>query len=99
MLTTDKNDKDLGRGVDKEKTEQHEKYLVLSKEEIDKGFVRPIRRAYVHKECGVATKMNETIAETYARDPKFYGSTYCVSCKKHLPVADFNWDDGEVVGS
>lgn len=50
--------------------------------------------------CGVVTKMSTSIAETYARDPKFYGATYCVGCQKHLPVEEFVWDkDGSVVGS
>jgi hypothetical protein len=26
------------------------------------------------------------IAETYARDPSFYGGTYCASCRDHFPV-------------
>lgn len=51
------------------------------------------------KGCGVATTMSQAISETYARDPKFYGSTYCVGCQMHLPVAEFLWDDGSVVGS
>lgn len=45
--------------------------------------------------CGVETKMHEKIAETYARDPKFYGATYCVGCGKHLPVSEFVWSDNE----
>lgn len=50
--------------------------------------------------CGVLTVMGSSLAETYARDPKFYGSTFCVGCNQHLPVAEFVWDgDGEVVGS
>ena len=50
--------------------------------------------------CGVLTKMGMDIAETYARDPKFYGSTYCVGCKMHLPVEEFCWDGtDEKVGS
>lgn len=49
--------------------------------------------------CGVATKMGTALAETYARDPKFYGATYCVGCETHLPVNEFKWEDGEVVGS
>jgi len=49
--------------------------------------------------CGAATTMSDGIAETYARDPKFYGSTYCVGCGKHLPVSEFIWNDGSVVGS
>ena len=99
-LTTDPSDPKLGRGVDTEKVEQHEKYLVLSDEEKAKGFVRPVRQSYVHKECGVLTSMGLSIAETYARDPKFYGSTYCCGCSKHLPVSEFVWNDSEeLVGS
>lgn len=26
------------------------------------------------------------LAETYAREPGFYGSTYCCSCRMHRPV-------------
>jgi hypothetical protein len=45
--------------------------------------------------------MAREIAETYARDPKFYGATWCMACRTHLPVEEFIWDDvnNEVVGS
>lgn len=50
--------------------------------------------------CGTITTMGAKIAETYARDPKFYGSTFCCACKTHFPVGEFVWDgDEEVVGS
>lgn len=51
--------------------------------------------------CGSVTTMGRAIAETYARQPKYYNSTFCVACGKHLPVDEFVWDDGsgEVVGS
>ena len=79
---------------------QNEAYLVLSEEERAKGFVRPVRYTYVHEKCGVATTMRgQGLAETYARDPKFYGATWCVGCKAHLPVGEFKWDDGSVLGS
>lgn len=82
-------------------TGMHKDYWVLSPEERAKGFVRPVRDTYVHKACGVATKMGRALAETYARDPKFYGATFCVGsrCKTHFPVDQFTWDDGSVVGS
>lgn len=52
------------------------------------------------KGCGGATTMALGLAETYARDPKFYGATYCVGCKMHLPVSEFVWDGtDEEVGS
>lgn len=50
--------------------------------------------------CGTVTTMAQPIAETYARDPQFYGATFCTHCQKHLPVAEFIWvNDGTVVGS
>jgi hypothetical protein len=41
--------------------------------------------------CGGVTTMGAAIAETYARDPKFYGATYCCGCHMHRPVAEFVW--------
>lgn len=99
-LTTDPNDPRLERGVDEEPREQNKVYLVLSDEEKAKGFVRPVRKSYIHTQCGTVTTMALGIAETYARDPKFYGSTYCCGCRRHLPVGEFKWDGtDEVVGS
>jgi len=98
-LTTDPNHPDLGHGVDKEQIDQHKTYLVLSEEERAKGFIRPVREVYVHTKCGTQTRMGLALSETYARDPKFYGATYCVHCRKHLLVEEFKWLDGEVVGS
>lgn len=140
-LTTDPKDPRLKRGIDDKETGQHEAYLVLSPEELSKGFIRPVRKSYVHdgiqpkfplrdltqqeieqhgnnyikyeaypadspnaigrfwtkdqldnKGCGSLTTMNQTIAETYAANPAFYGATYCMGCKKHLPVQEFTWD-------
>jgi hypothetical protein len=99
-LTTDPSDPRLTHGVDAEPVGQAAAYLVLSEEEIAKGFVRPVRRSYMHRNCGVVTTMNLRIAETYARNPKFYGATYCTGCNQHLPVEQFVWDGtNEVVGS
>jgi hypothetical protein len=156
-LTDDPNDPALTHGVDDAPVPQAEAYLVLSDEERAKGFVRPVRRSYVHvgpagpkhplrdltpeelalhdpnaaygfvkfedyppqaastsvvgrfwtraqldavgKGCRAVTTMSLPIAETYARDPSFYGATYCVRCGKHLPVGEFRWLDGQVVGS
>jgi len=98
-LTTDPSDPRLGRGVDTSPRPQQEAYLVLSEEEREKGYVRPLRSSYLHVVCGTTTTMGHEIAATYARRPDFYGATYCCSCQKHLPVAEFTWLDGSVVGS
>lgn len=54
----------------------------------------------INQGCGVVTTMGVALAETYARDPSFYGSTFCCGCGKHLPVEEFVWDGiDERVGS
>lgn len=145
-LTNDPNGKPH-REINPE-TGQQRAYIVLTEEERAKGFVRPVRRSYIHvgveppnnlrdltkeekeryssfgyvafekypepevgrywtqeqldntKGCGTITTMNKSIAETYARDPKFYSGTFCCHCKKHFPVDHFVWKEtDERVGS
>ena len=103
-LTTDPTDARLTRGVDDKPVPQAEVYLVLSEEERARGFVRPYRDAYRHDTCGSVTTMGRALSETYARDPQFYGGTYCVKCGMHRSVAEFHWYEmdgtiGPVVGS
>lgn len=130
---------------------QHADHWILSDADRAKGFVRPVRRSYVHvgipgpkyplldltdgqreiwgdrqfakfedfesgggrywtqedldkigKGCQGATSMPQKIAETYAAQPSFYGSTFCVHCQEYLPVGargEFVWDDGSRVGT
>lgn len=90
--TDDRNDPGL-RKI--EPDGMQEKYLVLSDDERAKGFVRPVRTRYRHLPCGTVTTMGRAIAETYARDPSFYGGTFCVGCRAHFPVGEageFVWD-------
>lgn len=50
--------------------------------------------------CNTVTTMGRALSETYARQPSFYGATFCVHCNRHLPVAEFVWTlDGQQVGS
>jgi hypothetical protein len=94
-ITTNRNDPDLGYGVDEEPVPQNKKYLVLSAEERKRGFVRPLRYSYIHRKewggCDKVTSMGTAIAETYARNPNFYGATYCATCLKHRPLDEFAW--------
>lgn len=125
-------------------TGQHRAYWVLSEAERAKGFVRPVRVAYVHagvrptyplrdltaeerewdaghsyvkyepypdekspalgrfwtqaeltSGCGSETRMALSIAETYARQPGFYGKTFCTHCRDHFLVEEFRWLDSE----
>lgn len=97
--TPDPNDPRITRGADPADgppRPQAEAYLVLSEAERAKGFVRPVRRSYWHEICGAVTTMSQDLAETYAREPAFYGSTYCAHCRKHRPVGEdgeFRWCD------
>ena len=125
---------------------QYADHWVLSNDERNKGFVRPVRKSYIHvgapypkhplrdlteKEkarfpdegyvkfeiypedhhalgrfwthkqlhgCGQVTTMSRSIAETYARDPGFYGGTFCASCGDYFPVGkdgEFVWQDNQ----
>lgn len=132
---------------------QQQDYVVLTKAERDKGFVRPVRTSYQHigasgpryslrelteeeherydkfkyhrfetypesdspamgrfwtleqlnkigRGCHAITTMGDALAETYARNPKFYGGTFCCGCGTHFPLEEFVWyDTNERVGS
>ena len=105
-VTSDPNDPRLTRGfesLDDPPVGQADVYLVLP-DDPEKLFVRPVRRSYVHEFCGTVTKMGQAIAETYARQPSFYGATFCASCGVHRPVGkdgEFYWDGepGNKVGT
>ncbi len=87
-VTPDHRDIDPATGMQKG-------YVVLTQEERDKGYVRPVRRTYTHKKCGCDTTMGWAIAETYARDPKFYSGTFCCACSAHYPLDQFVWQGTE----
>lgn len=94
-LTTDPTDPRIRRGApDEAPVPQNEAYLVLSSAELANGYLQPYRDAYRHTVCNATTTMDSTIAATYARDPWFYGSTYCTTCRKHRPLDEFTWLDG-----
>lgn len=106
-LTTNHNDPGLREIYEDGPFKGQQKvYQVLSEEERAKGFVRPVRNKYIHLACGVVTRMGDALSETYARNPKFYGGTFCVGCGTHFRLINpdglpaFIWDrDGEPVGS
>lgn len=98
-ITTDPNDPRLApyrsKGRDDEPVPQQAVYLALPAEEIAKGYVKPYRDTYRHTACGSTTTMPAATAQTYARDPWFYGGTYCVRCGMHRDLDEFTWLDGE----
>jgi hypothetical protein len=98
-LTTDRNDPGL-RQIKADG--QQAAYLILSEEERQKGFMMPVYRSYRHMQCGSDTHMGLALCETFARDPKFYGGTFCCHCRAHFPLQtaegpQFYWvaDNGE----
>ncbi len=94
-LTTDPKHPGLKHGSDDTPVAQQAVYLVLSDDEIAKGYVKPYRTGYTHKTCGGITTMGHRLSATYARNPWFYGSTYCVKCAMHRRLSEFTWEDGE----
>lgn len=96
-LTAEQRDRHLGTGYVKFEPYPEEELPSLGK------FWTQAELDAVDKGCGGVTTMGDAIAETYARDPYFYGATYCVQCRRHLPVGiagEFVWlDDGKRVGT
>lgn len=76
---------------DKKADGQHERHPV----NVEGEYVAPVRHTYIHT-CGGATKVPQFVAETYAKNPKFYGKTFCVGCKDYFPVGEFMWDNTDI---
>ena len=72
-------------------TGQQKGYVVLAPDERAKGFVRPVRREYQHLRCGTITAMSQDIAETFARNPHFYSTTFCMHERMQFPLQEFVW--------
>ena len=92
------------RELTEEEKERFERYKYVAFEVYPEERSPITGRFYTEEQlnsgCGTITTMGNKIAETYARDPEFYGSTFCCGCNKHIPVEEFVWvADGEVVGS
>lgn len=66
---------------------------------VEGEYLAPIRNKYIHKTCGTETRIGDEIAETYAKNPSYYGRTFCVACKEHYPISEFHWSrDGVELG-
>lgn len=91
------NERELGLGYADEFA-CFEEYPVGGPEDLGQG--RYWTKEELTSGCDGITKMGRSLSETYARDPKFYGATFCVHCNRHLPVGQFTWTlDNERVGS
>lgn len=92
------------RDLTAEEKERYDQYGYIKYEEYPTsgtlGAGRFWTDAMLQSGCGTTTRAGRALSETYARDPTFYGATFCVSCNKHLPVAEFVWTaDGQRLGS
>jgi hypothetical protein len=92
------------RDLTDEEREVHGKFGCVKFEEYPESEAPKTGRFWTQQAlesgCGTVTTMGRALSETYARDPKFYGATFCCGCNKHLAVAEFIWTaDGERVGS
>lgn len=94
------------RDLTEEEQERHSAAGYAKYEEYPEGenvvgmFWTQDRLDNIGKGCGTKTTMGASIAETYARNPSFYGGTFCCGCGKHLPLVEFVWEGtDEQVGS
>jgi len=92
------------RNLTDEEKDQYSKFGYVAFEAYPESESPTTGRFWTEKQlssgCQTTTDMGMSIAETYARNPNFYGATFCVHCKKHFPVEEFTWcSDGSVVGS
>lgn len=84
------------RDLTDEEKERHKEYNYVKFEVYPENYRTGILGKYwtkaeldkVSNGCGAETKMPQAIAETYARKPDFYGTTFCVGCCKYLPVGE-----------
>lgn len=73
----------------------YEEYPAGSQERVGSVVGRFWTAAQLASGCGSVTTMGQKIAETYARDPSFYGATFCCHCGTHPPVGshgEFVWE-------
>lgn len=94
------------RPLTEEEHQQYDKFGYVVFESYDKPGEAVVGRYWTQQQlasgCGATTTMGLAIAETYARDPKFYGGTFCCRCGGHYPVGEhgeFVWEDGSRVGT
>lgn len=87
------------RELTAEEHERYDRYGYVAfepyPEDSGRGIGRYWTEAQLKSGCRAVTTMAQSIAETYARDPKFYSGTYCATCRGHFPVGEwgeFVWD-------
>lgn len=93
------------RPLDAEQQERYNDYGYVLYEEYPSNGSPAVGRFWTQKMldaqkgCGTLTIMADKLSATWARDPHFYGATWCCGCHQHLPVGQFTWEDGTLLGS
>jgi hypothetical protein len=87
------------RDLTEEEKKEHAAWGYAKYEEYPKSDSPVVGRFWtesqLHSGCGVVTTMGQALAETYARDPEYYGATFCCGCKRHIAVEEFVWHGTE----
>jgi hypothetical protein len=72
----------------------------LTQTEINMGYVRPIRRVFVHSVCGMTTPLGGPLVARFAREPDFLLRVYCQQHGTASNADQFTWaEDSQTVGS
>lgn len=95
------------RDLTEEEHEQYDQYGYIKFEEygpeqlpVTGKFYTKETLAKISNGCGTVTSMPQQIAETYAANPHYYGTTFCCGCNDYFRVEEFVWDGtDERVGS
>jgi hypothetical protein len=87
------------RELTAEEAARHERFGYVAFEPYPEAMAPQTGRywtaAQLRSGCGVVTTMGQSLAETYAREPSFYGGTFCCGCGAHFPVGaqgEFVWE-------
>ena len=72
------------------------KYEEYPEDSGENGQGRFWTQAELDSGCGTVTTMGLALAETYAREPRYYGSTFCCNCNDHIGVKEFVWEGTEI---
>jgi len=90
------------RDLSQEEQERYQQYGYVKHEDYPESMLPRLGRYWTQRDldrvgqgCGTVTTMAQALAETYARDPSFYGATFCAGCRNHSPVGaagEFVWE-------
>lgn len=74
---------------------QQTDYATLPEDERDQSNLDEVPQVYVHRKCGVATRMPEEIIRSYLQNPFMYmaDETFCCGCRKHVPFRECVWTE------